>query len=164
MSGIREIPTNIDPNLRDYLQDLQVALKKVQGSQTPLAVPTNFKVTAQAFQNLLQWTRVVNADYYEVLWNSTPNVQTAKVQGVGDSAAWVDNVGQANVARTYWVRACRYTGAKSPLSPGLTKTTLAAGTGVTPPSSPPASHILVVDSATGHIIPYIQAPKRGESR
>lgn len=152
--GIREIPVGIDPSLRDFLQDLQEQVKSLRGTQVPLAQPTNFKVTSMAFGNLLQWTRVTGAEYYEVLWNDTAINQTAHIIGVGDSAQWFDSIQQVGVKRFYWVRGRKYLGASSALTPGLSGTTLASNTGTAPPAPPPASHILVFDQQSGHIIPY----------
>lgn len=152
--GVREIPTNIDEGLRGFLTDLKEQVQSLRGTQIPLAQPTNFKVTPMAFGNLLQWTRIIGADYYEVLWSTTANNQKANIQGVGDSAQWFDAVGNVGVKRFYWVRARKFLGAASALTPGFSGTTLASNTGTVPPTPPPASHILVLDQQTGHVIPY----------
>src|SRR5881394_1761958 len=102
---------------------------QLRASQAPIQAPTNFAGTALAFAVLLQWTRVVNADYYEVLWNTRPDATTATVQGVGDSQRWVDNIGQVGVTRSYWVRARKFTGAISKMSGPQTITTLASNAG-----------------------------------
>jgi hypothetical protein len=156
--GIREIPTTIDSDLRGFLVDLQQQVKSLRGTQAPIAPPTNFKVTAQAFGNLLQWTRTTGADYYQVLWNTVPTASTANIQGVGDSAMWVDHIGQTGIKRYYWVRACRYTGTQSLPTPGLSGTTLGSATGVTPPKPPPPAKIMVLNPGTGHLIPYDLSP------
>jgi hypothetical protein len=162
--GVRELPVGIPKDLRDFLQDLQGQVVSLRGTQQPLPTPTNFKVTPMAFGNLLQWTRSLGADYYEVLWAATANNTQANVQGVGDSAQWFDNVGQAAVKRYYWVRAKKYLGNTSLLTPGLSGTTLASGTGVNPPTPPPASKILVIDMQTGHVIPYALVHGRGSDQ
>ena len=152
--GVREIPVGIDRDLRDFLVDLQEQVKSLRGTQQPLAQPTNFKVTPMAFGNLLQWTRVTGAEYYEVLWSTTADNTKSNIVGVGDSAQWFDNIAQVGVKRFYWVRGRKYLGASSPLTPGFSGTTLASNVGTNPPTPPPASHILILDQQSGHVIPY----------
>lgn len=169
--GIREVPmpsvrTIVDKNgtshrvaefteeHRQFLQDLRETVVQLRSNQAPLPIPTNFKVTPLAFANLLQWTRVTGADYYEVLWNTTANLTTANVQGVGDSASWVDHIGNGAITRFYWVRARKFTGSASSESVALSGTTLASGTGVTPPAPPPSGALIVIDQTTGHQVYY----------
>lgn len=159
--GIREIPVNIDPDLRNFLQDLQQQVKALRSTQTPLPIPSNFKVVPTAFGNILNWTRVVGAEYYNVLWSPTPNMNKATIQGVGDSQQWHDHVGNVGITRYYAIQAKRYTGAGSVLTPVLSGVTLAAATGITPPVPPPASHIVVIDVRTGQQIPYVALLREG---
>lgn len=155
---IPEVPRHLDAATQDLLVAMRETIIQLRNTQAPLSSPTNFKVTPLAFANLLQWTRVINANYYEVLWNTTPNLATANVQGVGDSPSWVDHVGNAGITRYYWVRARKFTGAASVEAGALTGTTLASATGVTPPAPPPAGQIIVVDKSTGHQTYYIPIP------
>src|SRR5258706_7516581 len=95
--GIREVPTTIDPKdpqLRQLLVDLREQVITLRKAQAPLQSPTNFKVTPIAFANLIEWTRVTGADYYEILWNTVAQLKTATIQGVADSQRWADNVGK----------------------------------------------------------------------
>jgi len=145
-----------DKPLHDFLVDLRETVVQLRATQAPLPVPTNFRGTALAFAALLEWTRVQGADYYEILWNSTPTLITATVQGVADSQRWIDNVGQTGIKRFYWVRARKFTGAKSAEAGSVAVTTLAAAAGVAPVAPPPPGHVIVTDSTSGHIVyvPY----------
>ncbi len=145
---------NVDSNLRQFLDTMRTQVIKLRSTQSPLPTPTNVRVTPQSFANLIQWTRVPTADFYEVLWSATANVQQANIVDVGNSAQWTDNVGQSAIKRWYWVRARLNTGARSLNSPAVIGTTLASGTGVTPPIPPPPSKIIVIDTQTGNRLPY----------
>jgi hypothetical protein len=160
--GVREIPISVDSELRGFLQDLQEQVKSLRGPQTPLPQPSNFKVTSMAFGALLQWTRSVGADYYDVLWNSAPTASTANRVNVGSSAQWFDSIGQVGITRFYWVQPRRFLGAGGPLTPGLQAVTLASNVGTAPPTPPPPSKILVLDQQTGHILPYTYAGRAGD--
>lgn len=138
--------------LRRHLQDMREVVVQLRANQVPPTVPTNVKVTPEAFSNLVQWTRSVNADYYEVLWAPNSNIANAQVVNVGSSAQWTDNVGNSGVTRFYWVRARKNTGAVSNPSNPLSGTTLASNAGVTPPAPPPQSQNQVIDQRTGHIV------------
>lgn len=152
--GIPEVPGHLDQQTKDLLLALRTQVIKLRSSQSPLPVPTNFKVTPQAFGNLIQFTRVPVADFYEVLWSATPNFNGAQVIDIGNSAQWTDNVGQVNVTRYYVVRARLNTGARSLNTQVKSGTTLASATGVNPPPPPPPSKIIVIDATTGHAVPY----------
>jgi hypothetical protein len=136
------------------LQDLRQVVVGLRESIVPPTVPTNLQVTAQAFANLVQWTRSINADFYEVLWSSTPNIGAAIIVNVGNSAQWTDPVGQSAITRFYWVRAGKNTGARSEEVGFKSATTLASGTGVTPPKPPPPSQNQALNQRTGRIEPY----------
>jgi hypothetical protein len=156
--GIPEVPLHLDQATRDLLNSLRTQVIKLRSSQAPLPAPTNFKVTAQAFGNVIQFTRVPVADYYEILWSASPNLNGAQVIDIGNSAQWTDNVGQAGITRYYTVRARLNTGARSLNTQTVKSTTLAAAAGVAPPLPPPPSKVLVIDQATGHVVPlYLDA-------
>lgn len=145
--GVREVPVNLDPTLRNFLQDMRAAITDTYNPKQGLIPPTNFRVTAQSQGALLQWTRS-NGDYYEVLWNDTADIQKANIVAVGDSAQWHDFVGNAAHVRWYWVRSARYHGEKSIEAGPFMVTTLAAGTNVTPPKPPPAAYGITQDPRT----------------
>lgn len=156
--GIPEVPIKIDPKdpgLRRLFVEMRETIVQLRALQAPLSVPTNFKVTPIAFGAYLQWTRVVGADYYEVLWNVTADATRANVQGVGDSAQYIDSVGQVGIKRFYWLRARKFTGAISNLAGPLNSTTLASNVGINPPTPPPPGQIIVIDQKTGHQIYYV---------
>jgi len=135
--GIREVPQHLDRTTRDFLSDLRENVLALRGQLTPPSAPSNLTVTPQSFGNLLQWTRPQNADFQEVLWNTVPNLQNAQVIPVGNAAQWQDNIGQSGITRYYWVRAAKYSGARSSATPPKSGTSLTSGTGVTPPTPPP---------------------------
>lgn len=165
MQGLTEVPTTLDlkdPAIRRLLVQMRETIVALRASQSPLPAPSNFKVTALAFANLVEWSRVTNADYYEVMWNSVATLKTATIQAVGDSQRWVDNVGQVGISRTYWVRARRYTGASSTPAGPKVGVTLASNAGVNPTQPPPPGHIQISDAATGHIV-YIPISGAGRA-
>ena len=145
--AIPELPCNgsMSPRQRRIQVDMRQNTIGVRKAQSPPTTPTNLKVTPLAFNNMVQWTRSVNADFYEVLWSSTPQLSGATAVAVGDSAQWTDNVGQSGITRYYWVRGRKFTGVKSIEAGPQAGTTLAATTGVTPPTPPPASQTIVQD-------------------
>ena len=153
--GLPEVPIRIDPahpQFRRLLVEMRQALIDMQPSRQPLGPPTNFKVTAQAFGALLQWTRATTADYYEVLWNTVPDPTRAQSIDAGNSSQYVDVIGQTGIVRYYWLRSVRNTGQKSNLTGPIKITTLAAGTGVNPPVPPPIAQQITTDLA-GHQVP-----------
>ena len=152
--GVGEIPFGIDPQLRRTLTDHRQVTLALRGAQAVPPSPSNFKVTPQSFANLLQWTRAVGSDFTEVLWNTVPNKTTANIVNVGNSAQWTDNVGQNAILRWYWVRAGKNNGARSIESKALSGTTLASGTGVNPPTPPPAGQAQRIDPRTAQRKPY----------
>jgi len=146
----------LDPQERRLFVDLREELLHLRQRQAIPDAPTNLKATGQAFQNLIQWTRSSDADYYEVLHAPTPSLLDPLLQttDVGNSALWVDRIGNTGIKKFYWVRARKRTGATSLEVGPVNATTVASATGVTPPTPPPASNILVLDKATGRVIPY----------
>ncbi len=146
----------LDPQLRRVLVDLREQVIQLRQRQAIPDAPTNVKATAQAFANLVQWTRSSDADYYEVLHATTPALTDPHLQttDVGNSALWQDKIGNSGIKKFYWVRARKRTGATSLEVGPVTATTLTSATGVTPPAPPPASNILVTDQNTGRVIAY----------
>jgi hypothetical protein len=132
-----EVPQHLDNATRHFLSSLRETVLGLRGQLAPPTVPTNLKVTPISFGNLVQWTRSVNADWFEVLWNTVPDLATAQIVPVGDAAQWTDNIGKNGILRYYWVRAARNNGYRSNPSAPLSGTSLASGTAVTPPPPPP---------------------------
>lgn len=156
--GLLEVPIKLDPGDAQYrrlLVEMRESIVKLRATQAPLPTPSNFRATALPFGVLLQWTRVTGADYYEVLWNTSADATKANVQGVGDSAQYIDQVGQSGIKRFYWLRARKFTGAGSALNGPLSATTLVSTPGVTPPAPPPPGQIIVIDQQTGHQVYYV---------
>lgn len=144
----------LDPQHRRFLSDLREVVLSLREAQTVPPTPTNLTVTPEAFSNLVQWTRSTGADYSEVLWNTSPTLPGAIVVPVGNAQQWTDNVGQAGVKRWYWVRARKSNGAQSLETPPVAGTTLASGTAVPPPKTPPIGQQQRIDQRTGQRYPY----------
>ena len=158
----RTINSPLDPQLRRALVDIR---EQVLQMRKRLAVPdsiTNLKATAQAFSNLIQWTRSGDGDYYEVLAAPSASLLDPHLRtiDVGNSAQYLDHVGQANIKAFYWVRARKRTGQSSLETGPVFATTLGSAAGITPPPPPPPANILVLDKNTGRVIPYTLANPR----
>lgn len=153
--GIGDIPLDLPVQHYNVMRDMREMILELRGTLAPPATPTNVKVTAQAFSILVQFSRVNDADYYEVRHGISANAgdQSVIVQDIGSSQSWVDNIGNTGVTKTYWVRAAKMTGARSQWSEAHSATTLASNTGTTQPTPPPA-RIVVIDQQTGQRIPY----------
>jgi hypothetical protein len=141
--GVPEVPMlpDLHPQVRRFLVDLRQSVLNLRPSQAPLLAPTNLTVTPQDRSNLILFTRSANADYFEILWNSTPNLNGAQVLNITTSNQYHDWIGQVGVARYYWVRA-RYFSNSQIISPNVgpvSGTTLAVGTAVNFPNLPPPS-------------------------
>jgi plastocyanin len=174
--GIGEVPTEVvsltkdsqgnvkvnSSQLRRFLVDVREQVLQLRQRTSLPGSPTNLRATAQSFQNLVQWSRTADADYYEVVSALKPNLSdpSAVTTDVGNSVSWTDNVGNHSITKYYWVRARKLTGSSSPNVGPVSATTLAAGTGVTPPSPPPPAQILVLDRISGRVIPYVLAGER----
>jgi hypothetical protein len=150
-----EVPLepSMSPQTRRFLVEVRKQLEALKGATAGPGLPANLVVTPQAFGNIVQWSRGVNADFHEVLWNTQPTVINAHVIPVQNGAQWTDNVGQVGIQRWYWVRAVKQVGLHSTtrtveVGPG-TGTTLAAATGVAPPTPPPSGVIQVINTRTG---------------
>lgn len=149
--GIPEIPMGVDRQTRRTLIDMRRVLINLRGQNAPPSNPSNVKVTAQAFGNLVQWTRGLNSDFHEVLWNTTSSIAGAHVVNVGDSAEWKDSIGQSGITKFYWVRAAKANGARSVEIAGGSATTLASNVGVNQPAPPPQSQSQYTNLQTGGI-------------
>lgn len=152
--GIPEVPMGLEASHHRFLTDIRQQLIDLRQAQAPLAIPTNFRATGQALSVVLQWTRVTNADYYEILWNGTASLAGANIIDAGNASEYTNYIGIVGIKRFYYVRARKNSGARSLESTVTFATTLAAAAGVTPPVPPPPSHIIVTDQTTGHQIPY----------
>lgn len=154
--SLPEVPTKLDngPQHRQLLVAMREQITQLTGRLAVPATPTNVTVTPQSFQNLISWSKSNDADYYEVRASATPNINdgSAVTVDAGDSQQYQDTVGN-NVARYYWVRSRKLTGAASQWSSVAKGTALASGTGVTPPTPPPAGTSLVQDQTTGQPVP-----------
>lgn len=148
--------TPLDPQLRRVLSDMREEILQLRKRLTIPDPPTNFQITAKAFSNLVQWTRSGDADYYEVLAAPSASLLDANLRTihVGNSAQYVDDLGQVGIKVFYWVRARKNTGASSLEIGPVPATTLGSAAGITSPPPPPPSNILVKDANTGRIIPY----------
>jgi hypothetical protein len=156
---IPEVPMlpECSQQLRRFLVDLRKAVQQTVSSSAPPGMPSNLKVTPQGFSNTLQWSRGTGADFHEVLWNTSPTVKTAHVVPVQNAAQWTHNVGQSNVKLYYWVRAVKQVALHATtrtveLGP-IAGTTLASGTGVTPPTPPPSGVHQALNRRTGGLEP-----------
>jgi hypothetical protein len=152
----------IDQQEYNLLSDMRQQIQQLTARVAIPDPPTNLKATGQAFSNQIQFTRSGDADYHEVLSSLTPSLKDASVRvyDIGNTNAWVDNIGQSAITKYYWVRARKLTGASS-LQIGPAKaTTLASATAQAQPSPPPASNIVVMNAETGQLIPYTLAGPR----
>jgi len=154
--GIPEVPLNpTDPGsaeqMRRLLVDIRQGVIDLRGPKSPPTPPSNFKATAMAFAVLLQWTRGLNTDCTELLWNSKPTLNGAVVIDQGGSQQYVDYIGAASVTRFYWVRSCQDVAGIVGREVGpVSATTLASGTSTPFPAPPPPAQSIVIDPATGH--------------
>lgn len=146
----------LTPQHQQFMVDMREQVLQMRQRLTIPDIPTNLRATGQAFSNLIQWTRSSDADYYEVEHSLTPSLSDPQLQitAVGNSAQWVDHVGNSGIKKYYWVRARKYTGATSREAGPANATTVVSATGVTPPPPPPPANILVRDATTGRVIPY----------
>lgn len=150
--NIREIPKNIPPEMRGFLQDVRETLLDIRGALSAPRQPIQFTGTAIPGGALLTWV-MTDADTYEILWNSTPNISGASVVEAGNSGQWQDGMGAANVTRYYWLRAKKSTGVVAPIVGPVKVTSAALGAGVTLPVPPPASDRLVLNQTTNVVEP-----------
>lgn len=161
-NGIDRQVSILTPQHQQWMSDVREQLLQIRQRQAVPDAPTNLRATAQALSNLLQWTRSSDADYYEVLAGLTPALNQSGLQtiDVGNSAQYLDHVGQSAIQKFYWVRARKRTGASSLEVGPVNATTLISTVGVTPPVPPPPSNILVHDQSTGRVIAYTLSSPR----
>lgn len=162
-----EVPTNIkDPNeLLDIIREMRQAIIDARGPLHTPGPPTNFKVTPLAGAILLQWSRGTNADGTEVHWNTKPTLNGAFTVDVAGSSQYVDYVGGNGVTRFYWIgsydiHAPAGSPSTSTLVGPLSATSLASGSGATPPAPPPQG-VMSTNVRLGY--PVDQYGRRGES-
>jgi len=154
--GISEVPLDpVDPKsseqMRRFLSDIRQAVVDLRGPKSPPTPPSNFKATAMAFAVLLQWTRGLNSDCTELLWNSTPTLAGAVVIDQGGSQQYVDYIGAPSVLRYYWVRSCQDVAGIVGREVGpVSATTLASGSSTPFPTPPPPGQSITIDPITGH--------------
>ena len=140
---------------QDALTQLRQAVITLTGNQTIPNPPGNFKVTPQSLSNYIQFTRLSNADYYEVGYALTPSINDPHftIVDIGNSASWTDNVGSSGITKYYWVRARKNGGAVSPWTQAIKATTTVVSAGTAQSIPPPPSNIIVVDQ-NGNKLPY----------
>lgn len=158
MSLIQKLPEvpldkSVSAQTRNFLVEVRKAVEGLRGTTATPGLPSNLRVTAQSFGNLIQWSRGTGADYHEVLWNTLPTVINSTVVPVQNGAQWSDNVGQSNVKRYYWVRAVKQVALHAvtrtiEVGP-IAGTTLASGTGATPKTPPPSGVNQALNRRTG---------------
>jgi hypothetical protein len=141
---------------RTFLVDIREQILQLRKRQTVPDAPSNFKATGQGFNNLIQFTRSADADYYEVLHALTPSLMDPQLQvtDIGNSAIWTDHLGQPNITKFYWIRARKRTGASSLESGPVKATTVASNVAVPVPPPPPPGNIIVIDRSTGRRLYY----------
>lgn len=150
--GIRDVPNNIDPQLRDHLQDMRAVLLQIQGQITPPRPVINLGAFTQPVAVLIQWT-TTDANGYTVFWNDSPTLDLTKSIDAGAGSSYVDHIGQAGVTRWYWVRAYKTHGSVSNVVGPVSATAGAIGTGVPPPIAPVQGDQFVIDQTTGFPVP-----------
>jgi hypothetical protein len=151
--GIGEIPfgTGMSAITRQMMVSNRAVSLKNQKAQAPPSPPSNLKVTAQPFGNLVQWTRSADADSQELLIGATPSTAAATIINVGNTCKYVDNIGQSGITHFYWVRSVKTSGQRSTEIGYVTGTSLASNMGVTPPIAPPPAQVQVFNSQLGRI-------------
>jgi hypothetical protein len=161
--GKSHIISVLTPQHQRFFTDIREQLIQLRSNQAVPDPPSNLRVTPQAFANLIQFTRSSNADYTELVISSTPNLNdpSSTIVDIGTGAQYQDIVGNSNITRYYWIRARKNTGSSSlQVGPG-SGTTLAAATGVTPPTPPPPGNLVAIDQTTGQQYAYtLTGPRR----
>ncbi len=150
-----EVPLdkNMSAATRNFLSEVRKSFEQLRGTLAPPALPSNLKVTPQAFGNLIQWSRGTGSDFHEVLWNTVPTIINAHVVPVSNGAQWTDNIGQSNVKRYYFVRGVKQVAPHAytrtiEVGP-IAGTTLASNAGVAPPAPPVPGVNQALNTRTG---------------
>lgn len=148
---IREIPRNIDPSLRLFLQDVRAALIRLSPSVIPSGAVTNLKATGKSGGVIIEFTRS-DADTYILYRNSTPQLDGSVIFDIGNSNRFVDDIGASGLKYYYWVK-----GKKGLIEGGtsgpVNATTLALVAEITPPDPLPGSSTPTRSDETGNVIP-----------
>jgi hypothetical protein len=144
------------PQHYQVMVQMRQQMLQIIGNQTAPPAPTNLKVTGQGLSNLVQFTRVSNADTYEVAHAATSSLDDPHlvITSIGNSQQWADVVGSSGVTVFYWVRARKATGAASDWTGPVKAATGVATVGVPSATPPPPDSIVVVDTRTGNQYPY----------
>src|SRR5438034_225435 len=134
---IGNIPVSFTWEQQQFLQTLVDAVKRLQPVVVPPAAPTNLRVIPQGGGNIVQFTRS-DGDGYVLYRNTVPSLNGARRIDLGRSNQYVDDVGAGAVEVFYWIAA--KLGQLSSIIVGpVSGTTLALGTGITPPPLVPSS-------------------------
>jgi hypothetical protein len=163
--GIGEVPMDLTSHeqLRRFLIDIRQTVVDLRGPTTPPTAPTNFKVTPLAVAVLLQWTRGLNADGTEVLWNTSTSLSGATVIDAGSGNQHVDYVSNSTQKRFYWVRSYDAHSTSRSIEAGpLAATPMASGSSVTPPTPPVAGQGTTTDTTTGRTVDRYNPHVRGQ--
>lgn len=147
--GIPEVPTNLDPTLRNFLTEVRKAVKRLESTVVPPNPATNLKCTAKALGVIVQFTRS-DADAYILYFNDTPSLNGARRIDLGLASEYTDEIGQENFTRYYWIKPKKGQTEGSILGP-VKATTLAAGTTITPPAAPPATQTPTTSDETRNV-------------
>lgn len=153
--GIPEVPMDVTSReeMRQFLINLRQTVVDLRGPTTAPSAPTNLRATPLAFAVLLQWTRGVNADGTELLWNTSPSLSGANVIDVGSGNSHTDYVSNATQKRYYWVRSYDAQSPSRSIETGpVNATPLAAASSVVPPAPPPISQGAAHNSITGQVV------------
>lgn len=134
--GIREVPNNIDPVLRQFLRELREAVISVQPDKQPLRSVSNLQVTPIAGGNRIRFS-ASNGEGYKLLIGDSAEVTKAYPVTIGNISEYTDNVGKGGVMRYYWVVAVSNGKTDAlPIGP-MNGTTLSLVTETVLPTPPP---------------------------
>ncbi len=152
MNGLANVKIP-EPPPGEFFRIVRNVLVQVVAALVPPGMVTNFRVTALAGANQVDFTRS-DGDSYVLYWNTTASINGAVRIDLGNANKYVDSVGDGSITRFYSVKPKKGT-VSGPLSSWLSQTTLALGTAVTPPEPPPATDIPFTDSETDAVeVPY----------
>jgi hypothetical protein len=146
--GIKDVPYNLDPSLREFLQQIRNAIKRLENTVVAPQPATNLKATAKAGGIIVQFTRS-DGDAYILYSNDTPSINGARRIDLGLAAEFTDEIGQAAFTRYYWIKAKKGQ-MESVMAGPVSATTLALNATITPPLPPPASQTIAKSDETGN--------------